>query len=178
VKKPVRHVFLDTEFTELLPRDRSDSKLISVGLVDETGQGTFYAELSDTWRVEDCSDFVRGAVLPQLRGGDARMTSSEVSRSLAQWVADLENAVQVVASSQYDIDWLWELLREAQPPANLAGARVVNLENFPGTARIEAMAAEERHFEVHGRRHHALEDALALRAGWLAGCRAASTCRP
>lgn len=36
-------VFFDTEFTEL----GVDPKLISIGLVDETGERTFCAELSD-----------------------------------------------------------------------------------------------------------------------------------
>ncbi|OIQ97615.1 hypothetical protein GALL_203740 [mine drainage metagenome] len=35
-------VFFDTEFSDLV----ADPKLISIGLVDETGERTFYAELA------------------------------------------------------------------------------------------------------------------------------------
>ena len=42
-----------------------DSKLISLALVSESGK-EFYVELTDTYSVEDCSDFVIQNVLPQL----------------------------------------------------------------------------------------------------------------
>ena len=45
-------VFFDTEFTELGP----NAKLISIGLVTEDGRHTFYAELTDTYELSDCSD--------------------------------------------------------------------------------------------------------------------------
>ena len=42
-------LFFDTEFTALT----DDAKLISIGLIDESGRHTFYAELADTWQPED-----------------------------------------------------------------------------------------------------------------------------
>ena len=54
-------IFFDTEFTEL----GLDPKLISIGLVSLHGE-YFYAELTDTWRLDDCSQFVRDMVLPEL----------------------------------------------------------------------------------------------------------------
>lgn len=57
-------VFFDTEFTEL----GIDPRLISIGLVSEDGERTFYAELSDTHVPSDCSDFAREAALPHLEG--------------------------------------------------------------------------------------------------------------
>lgn len=45
-------IFFDTEFTGLIVAP----KLISIGLIDETGEHTFYAELSDTWRWLDAFD--------------------------------------------------------------------------------------------------------------------------
>ena len=40
-------VFFDTEFTELGMDPKLISMLISIGLVDETGERMFYDELSD-----------------------------------------------------------------------------------------------------------------------------------
>ena len=56
-------IFFDTEFTEL----GIDPRLISIGLISEDGQREFYAELSDTYTIEDCGDFARLAVIPKLR---------------------------------------------------------------------------------------------------------------
>lgn len=47
-------IFFDTEFTSL----HWQAKLISIGLVTEDGR-KFYAELSDTYQMTECSDFVR-----------------------------------------------------------------------------------------------------------------------
>ena len=52
-------IYFDTEFTGLT----SDAALISVGMVDESG-AEFYAELSDTHKIEDCSEFCISEVLP------------------------------------------------------------------------------------------------------------------
>lgn len=59
---------LDTEFTDL-----NDGKPISIALVrfDEDPskrEEIFYVELSDTYDLSDCSDFVKTGVLPYLKG--------------------------------------------------------------------------------------------------------------
>ena len=74
-------IFLDTEFT-----DRSNPKLVSIGLVDLSGNRTFYAELTDTYSPEDCSPFVRAEVLPLLAGVEARMTAQQCRQELAKWI--------------------------------------------------------------------------------------------
>jgi len=66
-------IFFDTEFTEL----GIDPRLISIGLISEFGDRTFYAELSDTYTEKDCSEFVRLAVLPHLEGGNSVMAVAE-----------------------------------------------------------------------------------------------------
>jgi len=71
-------IFFDTEFTDLCAKP----KLISIGLVDETGERTFYAELTDTYEREDCGDFAIEIVLPLLDGGEACMTLPEVRERL------------------------------------------------------------------------------------------------
>ena len=68
-------IFFDTEFTEL----GIDPRLISIGLVSEVGDRTFYAELSDTYMPADCGDFARLAMLPKLEAGKALMTFDELN---------------------------------------------------------------------------------------------------
>jgi hypothetical protein len=55
-------IFFDNEFTGLT----DNAKLISIGLVDEPGLHEFYAELSDSYRLEECSEFCQRKVLPHL----------------------------------------------------------------------------------------------------------------
>ncbi|WP_332874499.1 hypothetical protein [Pseudomonas koreensis] len=52
---------LDCEFTQL----NQNIKLISLALVSEA-RDVFYVELTDAYKIEDCSDFVIQHVLPQL----------------------------------------------------------------------------------------------------------------
>jgi len=54
-------IFLDCEFTQL----NQYSKLISLALVSQSGE-EFYVELTNTYSLDDCSDFVIQNVLPQL----------------------------------------------------------------------------------------------------------------
>ncbi|GBG02329.1 hypothetical protein AZSI13_16560 [Azospira sp. I13] len=95
-------VFFDTEFTHL----GIDPKLISIGLVSEDGSRTFYAELTDTYRLEDCSDFVRDEVLPLLEGGACQMRFEEVAHRLSEWLLDFGDRV-VLATDSESYDWPW-----------------------------------------------------------------------
>lgn len=76
-------LYLDSEFTILAP----GNKLISIALVDEN-EDYFYAELSDTYELKDCSDFVKESVLPFLKGGEYVMTSYECALRLGSWIED------------------------------------------------------------------------------------------
>lgn len=53
-------LFVGTEFTGLTP----DARLISIGLVDESGKHKFYAELSDTWQPADVGEFAQRRAIP------------------------------------------------------------------------------------------------------------------
>lgn len=70
------YVFFDTEFTQL----SHEAKLISIGMISEDGR-EFYAELSDTWRHDDCSEFVLREVPPPLRG---RSCQNQRSNAMSQ----------------------------------------------------------------------------------------------
>lgn len=156
------YIFFDTEFTGLIV----DPKLISIGLIDETGTRTFYAEMCDTWREADAGDFVRLAVLPLLEGGDALMTMDELTERLAQWIASFDEPVRLVTDSlAWDWPWIQETFLDLDTwPKNLDGkpALMQELVVFPAFDR-----ALEKAFAGGLRRHHALDDAKANRLAWL-----------
>jgi hypothetical protein len=59
-------LFLDTEYTGL---GQARPQLISLALVPEDGRREFYVELTDTWRLDDCTEFGDGRSLaPGLPG--------------------------------------------------------------------------------------------------------------
>ncbi len=111
-------VFFDTEFTDFA----EDAKLISIGLVTETGD-SFYAELSDTYTVEDCSDFVIEHVLPLLEGGNALMTFKELQSQLYNWLEALGEPVTLVTDSvAWDGYWLRQIFASAM---NAAASHII-----------------------------------------------------
>lgn len=168
-------IFLDTEFTNLmLPA------LLSVGLATLDGR-EFYAELDLTTdagkaSIKAASDFVRnGDVLNQwgcVPG--SRMTEWEIGRRTGKWLLEIaaEAGSKVEIAFDYSADYelmekairnagLWDQVREVVIP--------VNVYSITGTITGE-LAAEEcfRELGIRGlRRHHALADALALRAAYI-----------
>lgn len=154
------HIFFDTEFTDLIV----DPQLISIGLIDETGERTFYAELSDTYRPADVGDFTREAVLPQLEGGAAHLTMAELSVRLGDWIKDFGEPVRLATDSlSWDWPWIQEIFEDlATWPPNLDGKPLIL------NQETEFNLAIERAFADGLRRHHALDDAKANRLGWIA----------
>jgi hypothetical protein len=66
-----------------------------LGCVTEFGD-EFYCELSDTYDVLDCSDFVVTNVLPLLYGGDVKLTAQQAAYRLKNWIESFENEVVFV----------------------------------------------------------------------------------
>jgi hypothetical protein len=152
-------VFLDTEYTGLcqpLP------KLISLGIVTEDGHREFYVELEDTWKPEDCTDFVQQEVLPLL--GGAAMSLLEARERLLEWFAASSREVRVACDSMTDFRFLLELFGESKP-CNLA-ATPFDLRPLIDTSVYHK--AVLKHYRNDDREHHALVDARAYRRGWLA----------
>ena len=149
-------LFLDCEFTHFVR-----PQLISIGLVDASGERCFYGVVEDFDRGA-CSDFVRETVLAKLHarfpacekaaGGVFRR--SDMGKVLLDWLAAQRPASGslVVAFDYYsDGDLLAELLPGGVPPW-------ISLENIGDKVEwVEEEGAE------HPLRHHALFDALRLR---------------
>lgn len=153
-------LFLDTEFTDFI-----DCELISIGMVSEDGLHEFYAERTDypdVW----CNEFVREAVLPHLgRFPGAACTRYELTRRLWAWFATLPHQVQIASDSVHDQDLLWDAFGEGLP-ANLDKS-IYDLRALIDTTVFND-AVCRYHSQPNQPWHHALYDARAHRAGWMA----------
>jgi hypothetical protein len=168
-------VFLDTEFTDLL-----NPELLSLGLVTLDGL-EHYGELDLTTdagkaRVKACSDFVRYGGILDMWGlvPGATGTEWELGRRTGEWLLGLaaESGTKVEVAFDYSTDYelmeyairdaeLWDQVREIVFP--------VNVNAITGTITGE-LGAEACFRELGKRglkRHHALADALALRAAYI-----------
>ena len=173
-------IFLDTEFSDIC----ANPKLISIGLVSECGNHEFYAELSGTYTDHDCSYFVFEDVIPMLQGGDVRMTYSECARRLLKWLMAIEKPVQIATDSVvWDWDWIAKMYVEASKgtkwPARMTSREIAEVFRPPNVCKDpfdlsgifethEYLYAVEDAYAGGLRRHHALDDAKAIRAGFLA----------
>ena len=162
---PKMLVFLDTEFTGLT----QDAKLISIGLVDESGDRTFYAELSDTWRPYDAGEFAKHEVIPLLEGDTYVISIRELGDKLHAWIMEFGGKV-VLAMDSLRWDWPWIMAIFDQH-----GAWPPNLDHEPLLLTMNYLndfdqfeVAVENAFICGLRRHHALDDAQANRLGWIA----------
>lgn len=93
-------LFLDCEFTQL----SKDTRLISLALVSEA-RDEFYVELTDTYQVEDCSDFVIQYVLPQLSLPRYGMSIVNAQAALSAFLGRFEEQVEVCSDAP---EWDWE----------------------------------------------------------------------
>lgn len=157
-------VFFDTEFTDL----HRDAKLVSIGLVSEGGDRSFYAELSDAYEPNECGDFTRETVLPLLEGGAALMTMDEVSLRVGDWIKGFRQPMKLATDSlEWDWPWIQKLFTAPQ-------AWLTNLDSKPEILLFDADVGEkfndalERAFAGGLRQHHALDDAKANRFAWIA----------
>ena len=96
-------IFLDCEFTQL----NRYSKLISLALVSESGE-EFYVELTGSYSVEDCSDFVIQNVLPQLDPLRYGQSLVEARASLRKFLGCFDEELEVCSDAPH---WDWEFFR-------------------------------------------------------------------
>ncbi|AME28768.1 3'-5' exoribonuclease [Burkholderia sp. PAMC 26561] len=152
-------LFLDTEYTGYGP---SAPKLISLALVAEDGQREFYVELTDTWQISDCTDFVRSKVVPLLGGSGHRLV--EARAKLHAWLSGAPRAVQAACDSGTDFGFLMNLLGTARVP-NLM-KKYFDLRPLIDSTVYHSKVVAAYHSDP--REHHALVDARTYRLGWLA----------
>jgi len=144
-------LFLDTEFTNLIP----GNKLISIALVDENEE-FFYAELTDTYELKDCSDFVKSFVLPFLRGGEFKMSSYDAALKLGNWIEDRgPDCILACDNPGWDMPHLRSLLRDCWPE-NLH-------KNQYHPVYVPSHIQEDLVLEFDYDIHNALHDALIMK---------------
>ncbi len=169
--------FLDTEFTDL-----QSPKMLSLGMVALNGL-EHYGELDLTSgegqvRLKASSEFVRQVVLPMW--GAMRYcagTPWELGRRAGEFLLRLAGSCplesRLTVAFDYDVDFflledairdagLWDQIRDRIEP--------LNIDRLTGTLTGE-LESEECFRSLARRgigRHHALADALALRAAYLA----------
>lgn len=168
-------VFIDTEFTDL-----TAPQLLSLGAVTLDGR-EHYVELdleSDVGkqRTRQASSFVRtdGGVLAQWgRVSGAKATLSGMGRRTGEWLLALAapcRPVRVTFDYPGDFELMAEAIRHCGLWNRVAGAvSAVYLEAT--SSDCGKRAAENCYSKLAARnlfRHHALADALALRAAYLA----------
>ena len=147
-------LFLDCEFTQL----NQNSKLISLALVSETSD-EFYVELTDTYLVDDCSDFVIQNVLPQFSLPSYGMRLAEAQDKLKVFLNSLDGPLEVCSDAP---DWDWDFFCELayvdhKWPSHVANmpTNLINLFKHLDTDDIDEIALPELP-------HHALLDARLL----------------
>lgn len=168
------NLFLDTEFTAL----SKPGSLISIGLINELGDRTFYAELTNTYSRPACSEFVLNNVLPLLDARPlaalpdhqniyAKMSLAETKQHLLQWFVDQIEPIQIWCDSpHYDWFYLQEIFPSDFPSSLMPTPKSVFVGDDLLKKLFEARVVQE-YLARRLIRHHALQDAMAVRLGWL-----------
>ena len=140
------YVFIDSEFTDL-----TAPQLISIGAV-ATDSTAFYAELQG-WNVERASAFVQSTVMPLLDGDAVPVELG--AQALTEWLEERSRRTPttIISDSGFDRWALAELFGREDLPPNVRWQRV--------PIAYEALDEAAQHLKL--RRHHALDDARALR---------------
>lgn len=172
-------IFLDTEFTNLV-----SPALLSFSMVSLKGL-EIYAELDlvqdpiGQMRLRASSDFTRGTVISQFnRIANSKCSTWELGNRAGEWLIARATDAGGKIILAYDYDDDFALLRDAMRDASIWDRvrPLLDPKNIDKiTGRVEgAMAAEASWLEsslYRGlQRHHALADALALRAAWRTVC--------
>lgn len=95
--------FLDTEFIERGPKH--PVTLISIGIVNELG-GVFLSESSE-FKEEDCNDWVKENVLPNLGARKLRLPPMDIAILVREWVnLNSEDSKPEFWGYYCDYDWV------------------------------------------------------------------------
>jgi len=138
-------LYLDTEFTQLNP---FTYRLISLALVASDGQD-FYVELADNWTEEECSDFTRSIVLPQLDLPHHGRNTEQARFDLLSFL-DLIGSAEIISDAMV---WDWPLLLWLAGSAGLPDGIEAGV--IPAEIQLDIE-------EFDNAPHHALLDARQL----------------
>jgi len=140
------YVFIDSEFTDL-----TAPQLISIGAV-ATDSTAFYAELQG-WDPQRASHFVKETVVPLLDGDT--VPTALGAEALTNWLEERSRSMPttIISDSGFDRWALAELFGREDLPLNVRWQRVP----------IAYESLDETALRLGLRRHHALDDARALR---------------
>lgn len=148
-------IYFDTEFEGLFEK----AGLISIGLTNEDGSNTFYAELSDTYKVEKCSKFCQTIVLPLLEHNHATMSLEDLKTRLYLWLKNQGKNTVLICDSVRDIEQINELFPQGLP----GNCTYQVLGFFSKWKRRIANHNRNLYKKYKLRDHHALDDAIINR---------------
>jgi hypothetical protein len=165
----------DTEFSHIkdpvLPAHAHlpAAQLISIGIAGMHGE-RFYAENSEVDH-SLCSDFVMEEVLQHLEGGAVAMPLLSIGLQLRDWLTTFQEPVTLWSDAPvFDWPFILQLFEETGWPENLV--RQPGDLNFRGMIplhrfkRAQMMAQQDSIPRL--RKHHALDDAIAMISGFVA----------
>ncbi|MGO4505258.1 hypothetical protein [Dyella sp. 2YAF14] len=152
------YLFLDCEWADVMAQD-----LVSIGIASIDGKRIFYAELDPL--PPDPTPWVRAVVYPLLDGGETAMAASMMSYRLRAFLATFDRPL-ICYDYVADRVLCERVLEQHLDQEDLAGS-----EGIQWLLLTDVAAALKRWWEEHSdlkpKRHHALADALALRAAYL-----------
>lgn len=162
------NIFIDTEFTHLPEHLNPEPPgLISIGCVSQNDK-KFYAENAD-FQVELCSYFVIETVLPLLEGDGASMPYPMVAKQLKEYVESFESEVTMWSDApSFDWPFIKHLFDIWGWPKNLNKVPMRLIFNGNKADRFNNAVEDAFRTIKHAlRRHHALDDAIANRIGYM-----------
>lgn len=170
----MKKVFFDTEFT----RCGQNTSLISVGLVSECGS-KLYLELNDYDRSQ-VTPWLKNNILSLLEGNP--VDSLQAKKTIENWFKEIapDRMIQLVCPGKgMDIVLLFNLWAEIEegstlrstykkPPKQINHSRHLDMDTIFMVNNIDPHVDRDLFAEsnIKGRRHHALYDALVLKACW------------
>lgn len=156
-------VWMDTEFS-----DFQHPKLLSAGLVSESGD-ELYVVIAEGqqggWQRSDCSEWVTAQILPMLEP-EFMLTIDEVARRVRDYLVRVRDSTGVEIYADYSTDLVLVralLLSSGSDYSAVGGIATWHL--HPLGLYGQSVADE---ILENSRRHHALDDAKAYKAGRLA----------
>lgn len=148
-------IYFDTEFEGLF----ENAGLISIGLTNESGSQTFYAELSDSYNIKNCSSFCKSVVLPLLQNDNTQMSLEELKVKLFTWLEQQGSNTTLICDSPRDIKQMNEIFSKGLPQ----NCRYQLLSFWNIWKRRIANYNRNLYTKYCLRDHHALDDAIVNR---------------